>query len=565
MEPLERKRSTKINEILAITCIVGVMLLFVGIIDVVPSIPFAGKHIPIYVFAICLVAYALWFIITKYQANIAEPKLSDFVLITITLFAIIFFIYQTDAHESTVKTILIIPLTIVSIRYGLQGGIFAATLSTIGIAVIDLTNHQNMTFNPILQSDIVLAGTLFVIAWVIGNFTETEKEIRNYLIDMANIDELTGLYNHRSFQERLASSFNQAAATNRKLSLIIFDVDYFKHYNDLYGHQKGDAVLADIAATMRRHAREQDTVARYGGEEFAFVMPDTEPEAAVAVAEAVRKDIEAQPFFGVREQPGGKLTVSAGIATFPNNAQNKEELIRMADMALYQAKYTSKNKVELYFSVLDSLKKDLDLDELSLLNTIKTLINVINAKDRYTFGHSGRVMNYSITIARKAGLSEEEIKTIRYSAFLHDVGKIEISREILNKHDPLTEEEQSILKKHPEWGADIIRPVSALKDAVPAILHHHEWFNGKGYPAGITGEQIPVTSRILCIADSIDAMSTDRPYKKRKNLAEIKRELLSLSGTQFDPVSARLTLELLESGELQLEQSPQSAYTERIK
>lgn len=565
METLERKRAKQINEAMAITSIIGIVLIFLSLNELIPEVSIVSRQMPFFLSFFCIGTYTVWYLIEKSQASLAEPKVLDYLIVTLILAAVTAIIYFTGAHLSKAKTILIVPITLVTIRYGRSLGFTAAALSTVGIAFIDMYKSSDYTFNPYLQADLILIGIFFIIAWVVGNLIETEKDIREFLINMANIDELTGLYNHRSFQERLASFFEKAAAAGQKLSLIIFDVDYFKHYNDLYGHQKGDSVLQEIAAIMQRQARETDIVARYGGEEFAFVMPDTEPETAVAVAEAVRKDIEDQPFFGVKEQPGGKLTISAGIATFPINAQDKEELIRMADMALYQAKYTSKNKVELYFSVLDSLKKELDVDELSLLNTIKTLINVINAKDRYTFGHSGRVMNYSLTIARNAGLSEGELKTIRYSAFLHDVGKIEISREILNKQEPLTEEEQKILKKHPEWGADIIRPVSALKDAVPAILHHHEWFNGEGYPAQIVGEQIPITSRILCIADSIDAMSTDRPYKKRKNIDEIKRELQALSGIQFDPELTRITLDLLESGELQLERSPESAYTERLK
>lgn len=565
MESLDRKRAKQINEALAITSIIGVFLLSISLTDIIPSADLVGRQLSVFLLFFCIGTYIVWYLLEKSQASLTEPKTLDYIIVFLILFAVTTIIIFTGAHLSKAKTILIVPITLAAIRYGRRFGFISAAIATIGLVFVDMFKLIDHTFNPYLQADLILIGIFFIISWVVGNLIETEKDIREYLINIASVDELTGLHNHRSFQERLASSFDKAVAAGQNLSLIIFDVDYFKHYNDLYGHQKGDEVLRDIAAIMQRHARENDTAARYGGEEFAFVMPDTEPEAAVAVAEAIRKDIEAQPFFGVIEQPGGKLTVSAGIATFPVNAQDKKELIRMADMALYQAKYTSKNKVELYFSVLDSLKNELDSNELNLLNTIKTLINVINAKDRYTFGHSGRVMNYALAIARRAGLSEDEIKTIRYSAFLHDIGKIEISREILNKQEPLTEEEQKILKKHPEWGADIIRPVSALKDAVPAILHHHEWFNGEGYPARIAGEQIPVTSRILCIADSIDAMSTDRPYKKRKNLAAIKRELQSLSGIHFDPDLTRVTLELLDSGVLLLEQSPELIYPERVK
>ncbi len=553
MESLEKRRANRINEALAITCIVGTMLFFIGLIDVMPNIQFTGSYVPIYIFIICTIAYGLWFLISKYEANLAYPKLLDYSVIAFITAALIFFIYRTGAHESRIKILLLIPLTIASIRYGRQVGLYTAGVSTLGIIVNDLIKIQFTDFNPYLQGDLILIGILFTNGWIIGSLIETEKDVRAYLMAMANVDELTTLCNHRSFQEKLSGAIRRAEETGSPLSLVILDVDYFKHYNDLYGHQRGDEVLQVIARIMRDTVRDKDTVARYGGEEFAIIIPDATAKAAGNIAERVRGRIEREPFFGVKEQPGGRLTVSAGVATYPANAQSKEELIRVADMALYQAKYSSKNRVELYFSVLDSLKEELNQDELALLNTIKTLINVVNAKDRYTSGHSGRVMNYALAIGKAVGCTEAELKIIRYSAFLHDVGKIEISRELLNKRDPLTPEELQTLHKHSEWGADIIRPVSALQAAIPVILHHHEWYDGSGYPAGLVGEQIPRSARILCAADCLDAMSTDRPYKKRKNREEVKAEFRAFAGRQFDPHLAAVVINLLEQGALSIE------------
>ncbi|PKM81621.1 MAG: hypothetical protein CVU89_09005 [Firmicutes bacterium HGW-Firmicutes-14] len=364
---------------------------------------------------------------------------------------------------------------------------------------------------------------------------------------LATLDGLTGLYNHRYFQQRLQEEIERAERFSLPLSLVMMDIDCFKHYNDSQGHPAGDRVLRSIGEITRKTIRGVDIAARYGGEEFALILIDTGPDQALMVGERIRKEVESYPFDGRDEQPAGRLTISLGIATYPVNATRKDDLIKMADDALYKAKYISKNKVVLYYSVLDELKTELDKSELDLINTIKTLISVINSKDKYTYGHSERVVQYSVMIAEAFKLPEKDLKNIKVGAYLHDIGKIEIDRELLNKQGPLSEAEMNIIQQHPAWGAQIVSSVKSLKDVVPMILYHHEKFNGGGYPMGIKGEQIPFEARILKVADSFDAMTSLRPYQGRKSYEQSREELVKCSGADFDPDIVEVFLEILDN------------------
>jgi diguanylate cyclase (GGDEF)-like protein len=324
----------------------------------------------------------------------------------------------------------------------------------------------------------------------------------------------------------------------------MFDIDYFKFYNDNYGHQHGDEVLKQIGAILAEMVQKPNCASRYGGDEFTILVPDNEIRA-MELAEQIKDAIEAYPFLGAEIQPKGKLTVSVGVSTFPKQGKTPKELIRLTDEALYKSKY-SKNKVQLYFSVMDDLREGVAETERDLFNSVKTLVSIINAKDRYTFGHSERVVYYSVRLGEQLNLSKEDMILLRFGAFLHDIGKIEVDREVLNRIGPLKNNEWAALKKHPVWGGDIVRPIISLRKAIPAVLHHHENFDGTGYPDGLAGEEIPLFARILRIADSFDAMTTDRPYKKAKTFEEACAELRRCKGMMFDPGLVDLFITAIE-------------------
>lgn len=358
-------------------------------------------------------------------------------------------------------------------------------------------------------------------------------------------DGVTGVYNYRFFQLRLREELSRARRYRLPLALMMVDVDGFKRYNDSHGHPVGDRVLQAVAQALRENVRDLDTVCRYGGDEFSVILNDAGADTATTIGERVRKAVER--CAAAVGAPAG-ITVSLGIAVYPENAQNAEELVKFADEALYRVKLSRRNGVQVYSSVIDDLRTELGEGESpSLLNTLQTLIAVINARDRYTYGHSERVMQYALALGEELGLTPEDLRLLRYAAFLHDIGKIEIGREILNKRGPLTEEEYAVVKRHTLYGVQIIEPIQTLERIVAVVLHHHERFDGQGYPAGLAGAEIPLLARILAVADAFDAMRSHRPYREALTLPAALEEVRRGRGAQFDPLVVDALLGVSES------------------
>lgn len=440
---------------------------------------------------------------------------------------------------------------LIAIKQDLSGDIVSITLMALLLVFLCATVISKIIVAPLQRMlrttkaithgdfnqkiDVITRDEFGELGEGINFMAERIKERLDQAEHLATIDGLTGLYNHRFFQQRLAQEVRRAERAGSAVSLILLDIDYFRHYNDHLGHPAGDRVLQQIGKILATSIRSVDIAARYGGEEFAVILVDTGALDAYDVGERIRQAVERFPFVGREGQPTGKITISLGIASYPENAGNKDDLIKLADDALYKAKYISKNKVVLYYSVLDELKTGLDNSEHDLLNTVKTLISMINSRDKYTYGHSERVVQYATAIARAMGLPENDIRDIKVAAFLHDIGKIEISREILNKEAPLTADETEILKQHPSWGAQIVSSINSLKEAVPVILYHHEKYDGTGYPSGLRGNDIPLHARILKLADSFDAMTSLRPYQCTKTHSQARDEIRRCKGTDFDP------------------------------
>lgn len=437
-----------------------------------------------------------------------------------------------------------------SIQSGMKQGMSISIISSAVILAIDMIYAPGASVNQYFENDLILSGVFLLTAWPLGFYVKIEKEHIEKLEGIVNIDGLTEVFNHRYFHEAMKEKISIGEKTGSPVALVFIDIDYFKYYNDLYGHLMGDEVLKKIGSILKRNARSVDVVARYGGEEFAIIMPDTDEEVALKAAEGIRLEIEREYFDGEENQPNGKLTASIGISVYPDKAKNYLELINSADDALYRAKFFNKNRVEAYTSILDDLKKDIDEEHIDLVTSIKTLISVINAKDRYTYSHVERVVIYCRLMAEKLGLCEEDKKKLIFGAYMHDIGKINIAKEILNKRMPPTNEEWELLKQHPSNGAEIIEPVESLRVIVPLILHHHERYDGKGYPAGLSGEEIPYLARVLTVADSFDAMTSKRSYTNvRKTYKEAVTELRTCAGSQFDPSLTETFIELIESND----------------
>ncbi|WP_138203028.1 bifunctional diguanylate cyclase/phosphohydrolase [Haloimpatiens lingqiaonensis] len=555
MNKVKEDKTKRLNELVAIVKLV--LLLLCGIIIFQKCL----KERNIYFFSeynwqeiflvvsttfVLILIYTLWIVFTnkrsKYKRSIIQHGENVFFLL--------FFIYliiHSGGYLSPYKFIFILIIITTNIQLGMNSGLVISAVSSIFILTLDLISVKNVPINTFFENDLILSGVFILTSISLGYYVKIEEEHNAKLSEMVNIDGLTGVYNHRYFQEVLKEKIKESEKLGENLAIIFLDIDYFKYYNDLYGHQNGDKVLAIIGSILKSNVREKDVVARYGGEEFAVIMPNTFEKEALQIAEKIRVAVERYKFQGEENQPNGNLTVSIGVSSFPDKAKNDLELLKSVDDALYRAKFFHKNRVESYYSVLEELKKDIEEEHIDLITSIKTLISIINAKDRYTYGHVERVVVYCKLMAEQLHLSEKERKILIYGAYMHDIGKINIPEEVINKRMPLTKEEWEMLKQHPQNGVDIIKPVESLKDTMPLILHHHERYDGSGYPDGLRGKNIPYLARVLTVVDSFDAMTSNRPYNTKKSYDEAIEELRKCSGTQFDSILAEEFIKVITS------------------
>jgi len=498
-----------------------------------------------------ILIYAGMFLIVNYafkyiSTNNINTKFIQLTEIIAFLLFFTFIIFISGGYVSQYKFLFLFVIITSTIQFEMYYGISVAIISSAIILTIDLIGYPTNGVNPYFENDLILVGVFILTAWLLGYYVKHEKEHQQYLMRLVYTDDLTELYKHSYFQEALAKQFENAENKKEPISIILIDVDNFKEYNDIHGHQAGDEVLKKLARIFTSSVRENDIVARYGGEEFAILLPNTDEQQAAAIAEEIRKKVEHTVFYNHQSQSCGQVTVSMGVSCYPNKAKDKREFIESVDEALCKAKHLNKNRVEIFSSVLQDLKKEIGEGHIDLVSSLKTLIGIINSKDRYTYGHLERVVIFCQMMAEYLGLSEHERKVLRYAAYLHDLGKVETPKEILNKTMPLSEEEWNILKQHPESGVLILRPVEELSEVIPVILHHHERYDGTGYPHGLKGDEIPYLARILSIADSFDTMTSNRPYQLRCSYDEAVKELERCSGSQFDPEIVQAFVEVVK-------------------
>ena len=351
--------------------------------------------------------------------------------------------------------------------------------------------------------------------------------------ERAHTDELTGLFNHRYFHERLDEEISRCSRFGDIFSLLFLDMDLFKAYNDIYGHLAGDEMLKQIGQQVKSSIRSIDMAFRYGGDEFTVILPQASLEDAGKIGERIRKKIETE-----MDSRGAPLTCTIGIASWPTDGVMREEIIQAADATLYYAKQMGRNRICFASEVVPSeiLIGAKTEKEPGVLSTIYALAATVDAKDHYTYGHSKKVAKHATQIAEALGYSDERVATLRAAALLHDIGKIGISDRLLVKTGPLTEEDWEPIRAHPKLGVAILKHVDSLSGCLAAIQYHHERYDGNGYPAGLKGENIPLDARIMAVADSYDAMTSLRPYRQGKMTHEqAVEELKRCAGMQFDP------------------------------
>lgn len=392
-------------------------------------------------------------------------------------------------------------------------------------------SHHTTTF---FVWEIVCVG----IAATFWYLLDREVYYRRKAEQKANVDGLTDIFNHRYFQERLAAEIDRANRYDRTLSLIMLDLDDFKTFNDTWGHQEGDRLLKWFAEICCECIRSMDLLARYGGEEFVVVLPEADAKEALAVAERIRENTEKRSLSAFGKNRG--VTVSAGVANFPTHGRNRHALVLNADAALYYAKQDGKNRCFVYQeqchrsyrATADHVKALLSNDD---LEAIEALGAVVDARDAHTRGHSSSVMRLSVDLGEKLGMSAQELDSLRTAALLHDLGKIGTPEDILGKSSPLQADEWERIENHAGLGSQILKRVQQMGAIVPGVRHHHERYDGKGYPNGLAGKNIPLLARIIAIADAYDAMTSARSYKRAKTPQEAVEELRRCAGQQFDP------------------------------
>nr|MQY81101.1 diguanylate cyclase [Dehalococcoidia bacterium] len=352
--------------------------------------------------------------------------------------------------------------------------------------------------------------------------------------EKARIDELTDLLNRRSLDELMAAEIKRHSRYGGVFSLIILDLDGFKAFNDNYGHLAGDKLLKEIGGVLKATIRSTDQAFRYGGDEFAVLLPNTPIDAALQVADRTRRKVASKAKAGHIA-----ITASLGLASWPADGATADEIVNAADTTLYRAKREGGNRNYCASGTLLELQDTplslVDSRDGDTLSAIFALAETVDAKEHYTNSHWRKVKEYAVLLATAVELEPEEIAKLETSALLHDIGKISISEKILNKRTPLTDDEWEVIKTHPQVGVNIASRVPELASCLPGILHHHERYDGTGYPIGLNGEEIPLEARILAIADAFTAMTTVRSYSDALPLEEALEELKRGAGTQFDP------------------------------
>jgi diguanylate cyclase (GGDEF)-like protein len=344
---------------------------------------------------------------------------------------------------------------------------------------------------------------------------------------LALTDAGTGLGNKRHFEERLLRDLDRADIDGVPVALVLFDLDNFKSINDTFGHPVGDRVLSQVAERMRGGES-----FRLGGDEFALLLPGHDLEQGRAVAQAVLDRIASDEF-----EHGREVGLSAGVAAYPMDGVSRSELVRVADKALYSAKGHGKGRVHVYTPdtrIAPLAGGDVESGRAAGLRAAASGAHAAVARDVYIGCHSHNVGELAARTAVHLRLDPDQVELIRVAGALHDVGKLLVPEEILHKPGPLSPGERAVVERHSEIGYRMLESLD-VEPLATWVRHHHERWDGQGYPDGISGEDIPLASRILFVCDAFDTMTTDRVYRPKLTVEAALAELDRCAGSQFDP------------------------------
>lgn len=354
-------------------------------------------------------------------------------------------------------------------------------------------------------------------------------------------DPLTGLFNHRHFHETLHSSVDVAGRFAGTVAVMALDLDGFDEVNNRHGHPVGDDILRQVGSVLREACPDGGLMCRVGGDEFAAVLPAADAESALQTAMHVRRGLA-----GIKAPDGTRLTASTGIAVYPSHAEDAEQLLRLADGAAYWVKRHGKDHALIYDpAVVTELSPDelaRAVEQQAESGIVRALAAAVDARYEHTSTHSVAVAAWSTDVARRLGLDAERLRMIETAALLHDVGMIAVSEDVFAKVDELDQHGSEEIRMHPRLGERIVAG-SMPEIVVSAIRHHHERWDGEGYPDGLRAVAIPLEARILAVCGAYDAMTSARPFRPAYSVADAVDRLRADAGTQFDPAVVEVFLE----------------------
>jgi diguanylate cyclase (GGDEF)-like protein/putative nucleotidyltransferase with HDIG domain len=426
--------------------------------------------------------------------------------------------------------------------------------------------------------------------------------------EQAITDGLTKVKTHRFFMEALSGEWKRSTRAGRPFSLVLIDLDRFKFVNDFYGHLEGDLVLRRVGEILEENCRRSDIVARYGGDEFVVLMPETNAEQSRQLAGKLRGWISSDTLlreknvtgsFGIASFPvhgstpqeliqvadasmylskhQGGNAVSTADHFDPNETKRwkRDVLDAYLGVTLKRQFTTGPEAMAEICNCLDQFMRSLEATEITeaapsdmavstetplasdsavaqivpplVVETLSSLAITIDGKDSFTKNHSQRVSSHSVALAEALEMTHAEIEEIRLAGLLHDIGKVGIAEAVLNKNGPLDPDEWDQMKQHVNYGATIIEKVKGLDRICAMVRHHHEFFDGSGYPDALAGENIPLGARIIAIADAYDTITSHRTYKRARNPVEALAEIERCAAAQFDAHLVSVFLEAMRN------------------
>ncbi len=430
--------------------------------------------------------------------------------------------------EAKMKSYILVPLMSKQVHFG---------------SLVVFSSRQTISSNEL--SFLSLFAKQIELAITIADLFQAVKE-------QAITDPMTGLFNRRYFEEFIKKEALRAERQNQKFTIIGLDLDHLKQINDVYGHNYGDIAIKAIAEVLKKNARSIDIAARMGGEEFNIVLPGVDTAGGLVAAERIRKAIE-----GVELEKIGHITASLGVATYLEHSDDLDELLELADQAMYESKRNGRNRVTIakpaqeiswqdiaISTFIDILTKHRIPVEETTAKLLTQKLNEMNKNNEklyqvadtlvttYNPDHQDGAVKSKVELAtllaKRFDLPKESVDKLKIAILLYDIGNTMIPKDLFNKTEPLSDEDKNSIKQHPIIAArEILKPISNIGDIIPIIEKHHENWNGTGYPNHIAGEDIPIESQIILIVDSYFALLEKRPYRDAKSKEDALKIIMS--------------------------------------